>query len=278
MQKQRILKLRAPVRAFAIRFGIALAVCGGVYLLFFVWHPWHHSLPKTTAQKVAALRGSLDQLLITGSSLANYSGNNATSADTLASEFSDFQANITDLQKALKNAPIKVDQTQRQQIQAIIGQAQSVAGAYSTSYKVLGRAIAYDPGTDLGRLSLPGDLAKLQSRAQSAQTGLNTVASSTATTSPSGNGGLQANTSGNPIVSTDTQHALQNAASCFGNVAKAPANTADSVRKQCIKEYSAVRKATIQNLLADSFSANYLQQLQSSSTPVLQKLDRLIGR
>jgi hypothetical protein len=250
------MKRRQAWQQFGVRLVICVAILGGLYGAWWLAFGRSHNL--TPSQKIAALRAAIDNSYIADGDLASFSENNAASSYDLDSLTAALQADLDQVQKRLKAAPPKVNQQLRQTIQAYVSQEQSALSAYRSASNIFGRAIAYDPQTDLGNAG-----AKLAERATAAQKGLQTAANGGEASS-----GLTATGSG--LIGAVAETALQNSATCFGKLAS------DASQLQtCIKQYPATRQAAIANLLADSFSAAHRQQLAQTVPALLASLDKL---
>lgn len=263
--------VRLLVSAFVL--GIAYTAVVGLYQ--------YRRHAVTPTQKLALFRSSLDQTLLAGGRLAQFSDTNSVASTTLSQQFASFETTITALQNQLADTP--ADQLtigQRRTAQAIIDRHSRAISSYKTAYQALAQPMSYDPYTDLGNLNLTKDAAKLSARAKAAQKGLASNVKGTVT--DSGDGLVaqsgQAQTS---IATASTQTLLTDSANCFGSLAdkvSAKDASAGQIRQSCLQAYPALRAQIIDNILELSFSEQYLKESQSASLPLLKQLDAKIAQ
>jgi hypothetical protein len=266
----------ARPRRFAGRLLVSLLVVGIVYLggVTIYRHQRHQVSPS---QKLAALRSVLDQTVLSGTRLANFSDTDSVAGTTLSQEFTNYQATISSLEKQVSATPItELSNLQRHDLQAIINAQNRASTKYKSVYQTLGQPLSYDPYTDLANLRVDKDSAKIITRARAAHKGLTSNVGGLVAPSKDG---LTAQASQAPtsVASTQTQKMLANTADCFGTLADqlqaGKKADASQTRQHCLQSYPAVRAQIIHNILELSFNPQYLYDMQKTALPLLNQLD-----
>lgn len=270
------------MKRFGIRFAICLVVLGGAYILVFGVQKTPHNQPNTPAAKVRALRTELDQTYIDSSTIGNFKQYDAASYATMGNLLAAFETDTKHLKTALDKAPHQVNGNIHQQIKDIITSNNQVAKQFSDRYDILLRPIAYDPATDLGKLSFSTQAAVIAQRAAAAQTGLKKAANDSTTTSSSNPLDVSSVGGSTTLVSDATKQTLLGVSDCFGKLASQTndhqLDQAAATRASCIKSYPPARATAIQNVISGSFSNTYVSGLRKTIPPLFKQLDQLAAQ
>ena len=276
----RVMSWRPALKQFGVRLVICLVLLGGLYLATFGLPGTSHNKPQTAKQKVTALRAALNQSYLASSSLAGFNENDPLSYYSLGSLGGQLKTNAELMQKRLSTAPREVKPEIKQRITGVVERQQKIAADFATSYDILSRVIAYDPGQDLGKLDINKDLEKLSQRAAAAENGLKKTATNSTPVSSSSGLSVQENKGTPLVVHPVTKEALLKQADCLGRLARqldAKQTGAAQTRSSCTNDYSSARKLAITNVIQNSFPDSQKQYMDKTVPNLLKQLDRLAG-
>jgi hypothetical protein len=272
------MKLPVPFRQFGWRLLVSLVVIGGIYLTVHGLHRHQQQHSSSAKQQLAALRASLDENYIAGSSLHTFKRSDVLAYVALNNLFEEFKKSSDTLHKQLQTDPKLLSPASRQQLQAIVSRQQQAGDALSARLSILSQVIQYDPGTDL-RGSVDSQAAILAGRARAAARGLDKAANDQ--TASSSTGSLNVGGANGPtlLIAPATKTALQQSIDCFNRLGQQldshnPATTA--TRTQCASSYPAMRGVAVQNVVRPVFDDEYQSYMQSIVPRLLRQLDATI--
>jgi hypothetical protein len=197
-----------------------------------------------------ALRSATGQVILAAQSLQSIDGTSDTSPQFIASLVSSQSTSLQSAKDILKKQSKKLSPEVTSQLSAVLTGQQQLLDELGGRYKILGKAISYNPSLDLGNLDPVNNADTLQQRAQAAHDNLNKLAQTPSFSFKSEKGSI--NTSGNYVPTDATYDVLAKAASCFGQLSEAvkTKNTAqiNETRSQCIRNYPAIRKQLVTEL------------------------------
>lgn len=265
---------RSPAVGFGLRLLLCLLLVGGSYGGYQLIKA--KAAPASPERKqAAALRGNLQENLLRGTTLANFTRNDATTDDTLQRLVLELENSTASVQKAAQS-DTNLTPLQRQSISRVTSLQKQAINLFRSAHTTLGKVVGYNPSTDLGNLDPAKDRELLTGRAAAAYRGLTGVAGSTATTASVSSSLSVGDENGpSPLVSPATKQALTTAAGCYQTLSTlTDAKQLSAQRSSCIAAFPAVRRQALTNLLQDSFSQQYQAQLKQLIEPLLKQLDQ----
>jgi hypothetical protein len=272
------MKWRGGVLQFALRVGLWLVVLGSLYLLY---HSLHHRTQHTSqaaSQQLAAVRASLDETYIAGSSLHAFKRTDVQAYLALNDLYQRYRQSGDSLNKQLQVHPKLLSEAHAQQLQTIVSRQQQTRQAFEARFKILSQIIQYDPGHDL-QGSADSQAAILAGRARAAQRGLNKAADDQTASSSASSLNVDNENGPTLLVSAPLKASLQQEANCFGLLAQqldAHNAAAGATRTQCLSAYPAVRAQAIQAIITPVFDDSYQTFMQSRVPQLLKQLDATI--
>jgi hypothetical protein len=220
-----------------------------------------------------ALRSATGQVILGAQSLQNLDGTSDSSPQFIASLVTSQSSSLKSANDILKKQSKKLSPEVTSQLNTALAEQQQLLDELGGRYKILGKAIAYNPSLDLGNLDPVNNTDTLQQRAQAAHDNLNKLAQTPSFSFKSEKGSI--NTSGNYVPTDATYDVLSKAASCFGQLSEAVktknASQINETRSQCIRNYPTIRKQLVTELTS-IYASEKAQKNLKLLTDVLSKL------
>jgi hypothetical protein len=272
------MKLPFSIRQFGLRIALCVVVVGGLYLIVHGVHRHQQNASASAIQELAAMRASLDENYIAGTSLHSFKRSDVQAYLALNDLFGQYKSSNDSLVKQLKSPSKLLTPAQKNQFATIASRQQQSRSELEARLKILSQIIQYDPGQDL-KGSIDSKASILAGRARAAQRGLNKAASDQTASSSSGSLNVDNENGPSLLVTSTTKAALVQQAGCFGRLAEEldghiPAATA--TRSQCVSGYPAVRALALQNIITPVFDKNYQAYTESNIPSLLRQLDATI--